>query len=99
MKQIYELNSKEELEAIVSKAIENALAKSNSKKIELKDELLTTEELGAYLKLSRVSIWALTKNGILPFMRVGNQKRYLKSAVLNKLSEINHPKSPSYEGL
>lgn len=94
MKIIYEVNSSEELERLVAKTIENALAKSNSKKIELKDELLTTEELGAYLKLSRVSIWALTKNGVIPFIRVGNQKRYQKSAVLKKLTEINHPKSP-----
>lgn len=74
-KVLYEINSKEELEAIVSKAIENALAKTNIKKIELKEELLTTEELCSWLKLSRVSIWSLCKKGVLSHIRVGNQKR------------------------
>jgi hypothetical protein len=85
MKNLYQINSKEELETIVSKAIENALAKSNSPKMELKDELLTTDELCVWLKLSRVSVWALSKKEILPFLRVGNQKRYLKSEVLKKI--------------
>ena len=93
-KVFYEVNSFEELERLVSKAIENALAKSNSHKTELKDELLTTDELCIWLKLSRVSIWTLSKEGIIPFIRVGNQKRYQKSDVLKKLTEINHPKSP-----
>lgn len=91
---LFEINSKEELELFLSKAIENALAKSNFQKTELKDELLTTDELCTWLKLSRVSIWTLSKEGIIPFIRVGNQKRYQKSAVLKKLTEINHPKSP-----
>lgn len=97
MKTFYEINSPEEFEKIVSKAIENALAKKSSNKRELNDELLTTDELCSFLKLSRVSIWALTKQGILPFMRVGAQKRYLKSSVLKKLAEINYPKSFNHE--
>jgi excisionase family DNA binding protein len=97
-KVLFEINSKEELEAIVSKAIENTLAKTNSKQMELKDELLTTEELCSWLKLSRVTIWSLVKRKIIPYIRIGNQKRYQKSKVLEKLNEINHPKFPSYEG-
>lgn len=96
-KVLYEITSHTEFEKIVSKAIENALAKKNSNKRELNDELLTTDELCSYLKLSRVSIWALTKQGILPFVRVGAQKRYLKSSVLKKLAEINHPKALNHE--
>lgn len=88
-KLLYEINSKEELEEIVCKAVEDAFAKSNIRKEKKKDEILTTKELCAWLKLSRVTIWQLTKKGILPFIRVGNQKRYSKSAVLNKLTEIN----------
>lgn len=93
---LLEVKSSEELKALISKAVESALTKSSLKKKELNDDLLTTDELGAFLKLSRVSIWALTKNGIIPFLRVGNQKRYQKSKVLEKLTEINHPKSLDY---
>jgi excisionase family DNA binding protein len=95
-KVLYEINSKEELEAIVYKAIENALEKTNSKKAEIEDVLLTTEELCLFLKLSRVSIWNLTKRGILPFLRVGNQKRYQKSEVINSLLKNKELKSINY---
>lgn len=96
-KVLFEIISQEELEKIISKAIEASLAKTGSARREFKDELFTTEELCLFLKLSRVTIWALTKQGLIPFMRVGNQKRYLKSKVLKKLTEINHPKSLGYE--
>lgn len=92
MKQLFEINSKEELETVISQAIENALAKTNHKERELKEELLTTEELCDFLKLSRTSVWSLTKNGIIPFLRIGNHKRYQKIDVIKKLKEFKNSK-------
>lgn len=85
---LFEINSQKELEKLITEAFKNVLDKTISRKKELKEELLTSEELGVFLKLSRVSIWSLTKKGILPYFFVGNQKRYLKSDVLKKLSEF-----------
>lgn len=88
-KVIYEINSSEELESLISKAVGIALIKTN-KSNNKQDEILTTEELCSWLKLSRVTVWHLTKNGILPFLRVGNQKRFLKSEVLNILNDFKY---------
>lgn len=88
-KLLYELNSKEELEQLISQAVQNALTKSSRHRRKLNDELLTTKEICDYLKLSRGSIWALEKNGIIPFLRIGNAKRYSKVMVLERLIELN----------
>lgn len=85
---LIKVNSKEELEEIVSKAVINALERKIKGNEKDKNEILTTDELCSWLKLSRVTVWQLTKNGILPFIRIGNQKRYLKSDVLKKMKEF-----------
>jgi len=95
-KVLYEINSIEELEKIVFKAIEKSLAKPNSKKLELEEELLTTEELCLFLKVSRVSIWNFTRSGVIPFIRIGNQKRFRKSEVINSLLKNKELKSINY---
>lgn len=88
MKQMFEVRTEEELVEVISEAFKNILLESLEEKRTLKEELLTTDELCEFLKLSRTSIWSLTKKNIIPFVRIGNQKRYLKSEVVNKLVQL-----------
>ena len=46
------------------------------------DELLTPEETGKLLKVSKVTVWDWEKRGILKKHSIGNQVRYLRSEVL-----------------
>ncbi len=46
------------------------------------DELLTTRELMAMMKLSRTKIWELVQNNGLPAFKIGGDYRYRRSEVL-----------------
>jgi excisionase family DNA binding protein len=67
------------------------LAKQNSA-----DELLTTEELCSFLKISRVTLWTLRKKNHIPYIRVGLQIRYQKPEVINSLLKNKELKSINY---
>ncbi|MPR32401.1 helix-turn-helix domain-containing protein [Salmonirosea aquatica] len=49
------------------------------------DEFLTQKEVAAFLKVSKVTVWAWSKpeTGILTPHHIGNQVRYLKSEVIS----------------
>ena len=48
----------------------------------LVEELLTPDETGKLLKVSKVTVWDWTKRGILKKHTIANQVRYLRSEVL-----------------
>ena len=51
------------------------------------DRLLTAEELGQVLKLSRSSVWRLARSGNIPVMRAGRLMRFDLAKVLRALEE------------
>lgn len=63
----------------------------NQKKVE-NDTLLSRTETAEMLSISLVSLWAWSKNGIIPSYRIGNKVRYKKLEVLKALQQINPTK-------
>jgi excisionase family DNA binding protein len=45
------------------------------------DHILTAQGAGEYLRLSTVTIYRLTKNGQIPYRRVGGQYRFTTTAL------------------
>lgn len=45
------------------------------------DELLTFEELRAYLKIHKMTLWRLTQRGDIPAMKVGRSWRYSQAEI------------------
>ena len=48
-------------------------------------ELLTLDEVAAYLKVSRDTVYRMAQKGKIPAVKVGNQWRFAKSEVTNWL--------------
>ena len=44
-------------------------------------QLMTTKEMGKYLKLHQVTICKLSKEGKIPSIRIGNRWRFDKEAI------------------
>lgn len=42
----------------------------------MSDEILTTDEVAAYLKIGKLTVYKLVKTGELPGFRVGNSWRF-----------------------
>ncbi len=51
--------------------------------------LLTREETAKMLSVSLVTLWAWTKEDIIPAYRIGNKVRYKKAEVLTALQQMN----------
>lgn len=60
------------------------------------DRLLTCNELCEMLKISEVTRWKWTKDGVLTGHRIGNKLRYKESEVLQALQNTN-PKNTNNE--
>jgi excisionase family DNA binding protein len=60
------------------------------------DEILTLKQVAEYLQLSPLTVYRLTKRGILPGVKLGNQWRYWKKNIEKIMKEpealnpINH---------
>jgi excisionase family DNA binding protein len=50
-------------------------------------QIMTVEDVAAYLKLSKITIYKLVKKGQLPGFRVGNSWRFRKDKILEVVSE------------
>jgi excisionase family DNA binding protein len=44
-------------------------------------ELLTTQELMAYLSMSRTKIWDLVRRGVIPAFKIGGDYRYRRAEI------------------
>lgn len=51
------------------------------------DEVLTLEELAAYLKVSETTAYALVRSGEIPGRKVGREWRFLKARVVEWLMQ------------
>jgi len=59
-------------------------------------QIMTVEDVAAYLKLSKITIYKLVKKGQLPGFRVGNSWRFRKDKIMEVVSE---PMPEEYENL
>ena len=50
-------------------------------------QVMTLDELAAYLKISKSTIYKLAQNGRLPGQKIGKQWRFAKQAIDNWLAE------------
>ncbi len=54
----------------------------------LANELLTVQEVAAYLRVSRVTVWRWCQQGILPAFRIGRNWR-IRRDVLLVMSDVS----------
>lgn len=59
-------------------------------------ELLTLDELAAFLKVSRDTVYRMAQTGKIPAVKVGNQWRFAQAEVMAGLKENRNtkPKKP-----
>lgn len=59
------------------------------------DDVLTIDELAAYLKIPTSTIYKLVREGKIPSQKVGRHWRFRKASINRWLdeTEANHPKS------
>ncbi len=50
-------------------------------------QIMTVEEVAAYLKLSKITVYKLVKKGQLPGFRVGNSWRFRKDKIMEIMSK------------
>ena len=50
-------------------------------------QIMTVEEVAAFLKLSKITVYKLVKKGQIPGFRVGNSWRFRKDKILEKMAE------------
>ena len=54
------------------------------------DEILTLKQVAEYLQLSPLTVYRLTKRGVLPGVKLGNQWRYWKKNIDNIMRKPEH---------
>ena len=52
-------------------------------------QIMTVEEVAAYLKLSKITVYKLVKKGQLPGFQVGNSWRFRKDKIMEIMSQQN----------
>lgn len=70
----------------------NQIYKSGNMMTEIKDSILTIEELSAYLKISKSTLYKLAQGGKLPGQKIGKHWRFHRDAVDGWLKENAMPK-------
>lgn len=56
-------------------------------------EVATKDELAAFLKVSRRHVTNLTRNGIVPSIKLGRSVRYSRASVMIALAAIGQPRA------
>lgn len=52
------------------------------------DELYTVEEVSEKLKISRASLYRYMSNGLIPYVQLGGQKRFIGSQVQRAIRDM-----------
>ncbi|MPY66115.1 helix-turn-helix domain-containing protein [Deinococcus sp. SDU3-2] len=63
------------------------------------DEVLTLEELAAYLKVSETTAYALVRSGDIPGRKVGREWRFLKARVVEWLMQAGGDDMEQQQGV
>jgi excisionase family DNA binding protein len=62
------------------------------------DDVMTIEELAAYLKLSKSSLYQFARAGKVPGVKIGEQWRFQKSAIDEWMRSRTTPPQPKAHG-
>jgi len=60
-------------------------------KIKDASQIMTVEEVAAFLKLSKITVYKLVKKGQIPGFRVGNSWRFRKEDIIEAISRQQSP--------
>ncbi len=60
---------------------------------DVRDELLTAEQLAGLLQLRRSTIEDYARRGLLPSLKLGRHRRFIRSDVLDALDELRRQAS------
>ena len=88
---IFDVLSKEELQDLIGKSLEEVI-KNNSKNIPPDQELLTREEACMLLKVDSSTLWRWTNKGKITAYGIGSKRFYKKEELLNSLVMLNSKK-------
>ena len=84
---ILDVLSKEELQDLIGKSLEEVI-KNNSKNIPPDQELLTREEACMLLKVDSSTLWRWTNKGSIIAYGIGSKRFYKKEELLNSLIQL-----------
>tara|TARA_A100001015_G_scaffold263983_1_gene311301 strand:+ start:330 stop:611 length:282 start_codon:yes stop_codon:yes gene_type:complete len=84
---IFDVLSKEELEDLIGKSLEEVL-KNNPFNCPPDQELLTREEACKLLKVSLTTLWRWTNNGKITAYGIGYKRFYKKEELINTLVQL-----------
>jgi excisionase family DNA binding protein len=59
------------------------------------DELLTTDELAALLSMRKSTVEDYARRGILPALKLGRHRRFVRSDVVHALDELRRERHSS----
>lgn len=84
---IFDVLSKEELEDLIGKSLEEVL-KNNPFNCPPDQELLSREEACKLLKVSLTTLWRWTNNGKITAYGIGYKRFYKKEELINTLVQL-----------
>ncbi|RYC51869.1 helix-turn-helix domain-containing protein [Flagellimonas olearia] len=75
---------------VVAKELQDALPKYEFKTQNEGDEVLSTKEACELLRISKTTLWRLSKKGAIPVRRLNTKTVFLKSELLNYLKKNDY---------
>ena len=88
---IFDVLSKEELEDLIGKSLEEAF-KNNLTNNPPDQELLTREQACTLLKVDPSTLWRWTNKGTVTAYGIGSRRFYKKEELLSSLIKLTHKK-------
>jgi excisionase family DNA binding protein len=88
---IFDVLSKEELEDLIGKSLEEAF-KNNLSNNPPDQELLTREQACTLLKVDPSTLWRWTNKGKVTAYGIGSRRFYKKEELLSSLIKLTHKK-------
>jgi len=81
-----ELLSQEKFEKLIKKCIEEYGNKVLKLGKDNENLLMTNSQCCKFLQISRVKLWQLVRDGVIPSYRIGNGRRFSKKEILKTLN-------------
>ena len=79
--------------SLMSEVAMNAKARNKNFPVEL-SEMLTAKELEALLKIDQKTIYKYVAHGMIPYVRIQSNIRFIKSQIEEWIAEQNHLPKP-----
>ena len=77
----------DELKQLISDAVLQAVDKTNPQQPDKEDQLIKLSEASQLLKVSKVTIHAWKKAGLIPFYRISNKIYFKKNELIESLKK------------